>query len=55
MPDDIGHFYEQLDKDIDEKDNRQKNTNVWQFEIEQSKVCADIKKKTKFFEIPCKG
>ena len=37
VPEDIGNFYEQLDKDIDEKEDRKK-TNVWQFEIEQDKV-----------------
>ena len=38
VPEDIGNFYEQLDKDLDEKEDRKKNTNVWQFEIEQDKV-----------------
>ena len=38
VPEDIGNFYEQLDKELDEKEDRKKNTNVWQFEIEQDKV-----------------
>ena len=37
VPEDIGNFYEQLDKDLDQKEDRKK-TNVWQFEIEQDKV-----------------
>ena len=44
VPEDIGNFYEQLDKDLDEKEDRKKNTNVWQFEIEQDKVSGSASK-----------
>ena len=42
VPEDIGNFYEQLDKDLDQKEDRKK-TNVWQFEIEQDKVYSLLK------------
>ena len=51
MPEDIGNFYEQLDKDLDEKDNRKKNTNVWQFEIEQQKI-EEVQKRCITLEYP---
>lgn len=51
VPDDIGNFYEQLDKDLDEKDDRKKNTNVWQFEIEQQKI-EEVQKRCIALEYP---
>jgi len=51
VPEDIGNFYEQLDKDLDEKEDRKKNTNVWQFEIEQDKI-EDVQKRCIALEYP---
>ena len=54
VPEDIGNFYEQLDKDLDEKDDRKKNTNVWQFEIEQQKI-EEVQKRCIALEYPLLG
>ncbi|CAG5097082.1 Oidioi.mRNA.OKI2018_I69.XSR.g14925.t1.cds [Oikopleura dioica] len=38
VPEDIGQFYNQLDKDLDEKEDRMKKSQVWQFEVEKAKI-----------------
>lgn len=51
VPEDIGTFYDQLDKDMDEKEDRQKNKQVWQFEIEQDKI-EEVQKQCIALEYP---
>jgi len=51
VPEDIGQFYNQLDKDLDEKEDRMKKSQVWQFEVEKDKI-EEVQKRCIALEYP---